>query len=59
LLDVYRQVFLLEGHEVAIGLSIGIDIFSDGDSFAESCERADAAMYRIKHQGKNGYSFSR
>ncbi|EGT3625209.1 sensor domain-containing diguanylate cyclase [Morganella morganii] len=57
LLDVYRQKFLLEGCEVEIGLSIGIDIFGDGDSFAESCDRADAAMYRVKHQGKHGYCF--
>ena len=57
LLDVYRQKFLLEGCEVEIGLSIGIDIFSDGDSFAKSCDRADAAMYRVKHQGKHGYCF--
>lgn len=57
LLDVYRQGFLLEGCDVEIGLSIGIDIFSYGDSFAKSCDRADAAMYRVKHQGKNGYRF--
>lgn len=24
---------------------------------AESCDRADAAMYRVKHQGKHGYCF--
>ncbi|MCT7947461.1 diguanylate cyclase domain-containing protein [Shewanella septentrionalis] len=57
LLDVYRQGFVLEGCDVEIGLSIGIDIFSSGDSFTESCDRADAAMYRVKHQGKNGYRF--
>lgn len=57
LLDVYRQSFLLEGCDVEIGLSIGIDIFSYGDSFAKSCDRADAAMYRVKHQGKNDYRF--
>lgn len=43
LLDVYRQRFLLDGLEVEIGLSIGIDIFGDGDSFTDSCERADMA----------------
>ena len=58
LLDVYRQGFVLEGCDVEIGLSIGIDIFSSGDSFTESCDRADAAMYRVKHQGKHGYCFS-
>ena len=57
LLDVYRDKFLLEGCEVEVGLSIGIDIFGYGDSFAESCDRADAAMYRVKHQGKHGYCF--
>lgn len=57
LLDVYRQSVLLEGYEVEIGLSIGIDIFSYGDRFTNSCDRADAAMYRVKHQGKNGYRF--
>ena len=57
LLDVYRQGFVLEGCDVEIGLSIGIDIFSSGDSFTESCDRADAAMYRVKHQGKHGYCF--
>jgi diguanylate cyclase (GGDEF)-like protein/PAS domain S-box-containing protein len=59
LLDVYRQRFLLDGLEVEIGLSIGIDIFGDGDSFTDSCERADMAMYDVKRQGKNGYCFYR
>ncbi|MCL1089251.1 sensor domain-containing diguanylate cyclase [Shewanella profunda] len=57
LLDVYRQNFLLDGLEVEIGLSIGIDIFDDGDSFTDSYERADAVMYQVKRQGKNGYCF--
>ncbi|QYJ79201.1 sensor domain-containing diguanylate cyclase [Shewanella acanthi] len=58
LLAEYEQPFSIEGNDVEIGLSIGVDIFNPGDSFSLSCERADAAMYQVKHQGKHSYRFA-
>lgn len=57
MLDIYEQTFRLDGHEVSLGLSIGIYRFSQDDAFTTSFERADAAMYRVKKQGKHAYQF--
>ncbi|WP_281212504.1 diguanylate cyclase domain-containing protein [Shewanella insulae] len=57
LLDVYRQAIILEGTEVKLGLSIGIYSFAPSDDFVTACEFADAAMYRVKAQGKHDYQF--
>jgi len=45
--------------KVAVGSSIGIALFPDHAHDDESLlSLADMAMYKVKHQGKNGYSFS-
>ncbi|MEF1311883.1 sensor domain-containing diguanylate cyclase [Vibrio mytili] len=41
-----------------IGLSIGVCIFNSGaNNFADIYQKADAAMYEIKKNGKNGAAF--
>lgn len=57
LLDVYHAGCQLDGHQVEIGLSIGIYVIQQRDSFTDCCERADAAMYHVKSHGKHGYRF--
>ncbi|QDF76518.1 MULTISPECIES: sensor domain-containing diguanylate cyclase [Shewanella] len=59
LLDVYRQPIILENTEIKLGLSIGIYCFAPSDDFASACELADAAMYKVKAQGKHDYQFWR
>jgi diguanylate cyclase (GGDEF)-like protein/PAS domain S-box-containing protein len=56
---VARPVALTGGHEVYVTASIGISVFpDDGCSDATAMLRdADAALYRAKEQGRNGFCF--
>ena len=50
--------FLLDGNEVHMSASIGIAVYpADGESIADLLRHADVAMYQVKSEGKNGYSF--
>ena len=54
LLDAISSPFHVEGHDLAIGASIGICIFPDSASDGEEMMRkADSAMYAAKREGKN------
>lgn len=58
LLAALGQPFVLLGHEVFIGGSIGISLYpSDGEDCATLVKNADIAMYRAKQQGRNNYQF--
>jgi diguanylate cyclase (GGDEF)-like protein/PAS domain S-box-containing protein len=53
-----RLPFQLAGQSVHISASIGIAIYpDDGESIDELIRNSDIAMYHMKAQGKNGYSF--
>jgi diguanylate cyclase (GGDEF)-like protein/PAS domain S-box-containing protein len=57
-LDCLRTPFLLDGTEVYISASIGIAVYpGDGETIEELLRHADIAMYHVKGQGKNWYSF--
>jgi diguanylate cyclase (GGDEF)-like protein/PAS domain S-box-containing protein len=57
-LECLQQAFFLDGHEVYISASIGIAIYpTDGESMDDLLRHADIAMYQVKADGKNGYSF--
>ena len=46
----------IQGHEVAVGVSVGIAMFpEDGATAAELIKSADAAMYAAKRAGQNRY----
>lgn len=45
--------FHFRGEDVSITISCGIAEFRDGDSIESVFERADAALYRAKDQGRN------
>jgi len=50
--------FLLDGHELYIGASIGISLFpDDGDSVEQILRNADSALFKAKSSGREGYAF--
>jgi diguanylate cyclase (GGDEF)-like protein/PAS domain S-box-containing protein len=50
--------YAIQEYEVIITLSIGISLYpDDGDTADALLQRADAAMYRVKQEGKNNYAF--
>ena len=51
-------VFDLKGHQVNIGISIGITVYPHDDhGIDELLKHADSAMYRAKHKGGSGFAF--
>lgn len=59
ILEVLEQPFSLgEGINAAISASIGIALYpTDGRDDATLIQNADAAMYRVKETGRNGFEF--
>ncbi|ABK44728.1 diguanylate cyclase/phosphodiesterase with PAS/PAC sensor(s) [Magnetococcus marinus MC-1] len=52
------EVFVLQGHEVFIGGSIGIAMHpDDGEDYETLTKHADTAMYRAKEEGRGTYKF--
>lgn len=48
----------LNGHETFISASVGIALYpKDGNTLEELLKNADAAMYEVKGQGRNGVQF--
>jgi diguanylate cyclase (GGDEF)-like protein len=59
MLAVLSEPFPIKGHVCSIGASIGISIYpQDGDDVETLVNKADAAMFRVKESGKNGYAYS-
>ncbi len=55
-LEAVRQPFHVEGHEFYISTSIGISLFPDDGSDAETLiKNADTAMYQAKELGRDNY----
>jgi diguanylate cyclase (GGDEF)-like protein len=56
--DALAQPFSLGWYTVNISASIGISLYPyDGDDVESLLRNADAAMYSVKHTGRNGYRF--
>jgi diguanylate cyclase (GGDEF)-like protein len=54
LLKFLTRQFVIEGHEIVIGASIGISLFPDhGADAITLLQQADSAMYAAKRNGKN------
>ncbi|MEF7614577.1 EAL domain-containing protein [Aquincola sp. MAHUQ-54] len=52
------QACLIDQHELMVTPSIGIAMYPvDGRDFGALSKCADVAMYRAKHDGRNGYRF--
>ncbi len=58
ILDRLNEPFVIDGHELFVGASIGISMYPEGGDTGESLvQNADIAMYHVKSRGKNGYQF--
>jgi diguanylate cyclase (GGDEF)-like protein len=58
ILDVFRQPFLVAGHELFVTASMGLTLYPFDDRGAQDLLRnADVAMYRAKESGKNNFQF--
>ena len=58
ILDKLAAPFVIDGHELFVGASIGIAMYPEaGDSVEAPIQSADIAMYHVKGRGKNGYQF--
>ncbi|OOG25419.1 PAS domain S-box protein [Thioalkalivibrio denitrificans] len=56
LVDAMRKPFYLDGMELHLGCSIGITMYpEDGRDAVTLLKNADAAMYRVKDSGRDGY----
>jgi diguanylate cyclase (GGDEF)-like protein/PAS domain S-box-containing protein len=56
IIETVRQPFQLDEHCVQVGCSIGIALYpEDSDDHGSLLRDADAAMYRAKTAGRNGY----
>ncbi len=54
LLQVLAHPFVIEGHQLTIGASIGISMFpDDAEQAPDLMQQADSAMYAAKRNGKN------
>jgi diguanylate cyclase (GGDEF)-like protein/PAS domain S-box-containing protein len=57
-LDALAEPFWLENRELFVSASIGVSLFPQDGSDAETLvKNADAAMYLAKEQGRNNYQF--
>lgn len=55
--EIFRP-FLLGGHDVKVGVSVGIALFPEDGEYPDALSKAaDAAMYRVKQSGRNNYVF--
>ncbi len=58
LIEAMDAPFEVEGHSFQLGLSVGISLFPlDGEGVDDLLRNADAAMYRAKAAGGDGYHF--
>lgn len=58
LIDSIAQPFEIEGQMLFVTLSIGISVYPDNGMDSQTLnQRADTAMYRAKHNGRNQYQF--
>jgi len=57
MLDAFKDAFRIDGHELLINASIGISLFpSDALSAEQLLRNADAALFKAKNSGRNGYA---
>ncbi|HUP94647.1 MAG TPA: diguanylate cyclase [Burkholderiales bacterium] len=59
LLNELNRPFRVESHDISVSGSIGVSIYpEDGHDIGALVSKADAAMYQVKREGRNGVTFS-
>lgn len=57
-IEALRLPFMVDGHEVFVGASIGITFYRPGQDDRDALlEKADVAMYHAKERGRNNFQF--
>lgn len=58
LLESFAEPFPVRGHDLSLGLSIGISLYpSDGEDVTSLVKNADIALYRAKEHGRGNFQF--
>jgi diguanylate cyclase (GGDEF)-like protein/PAS domain S-box-containing protein len=58
IISAFQELFLINAHKLHVTLSVGISLYPpDGKDVDTLMKNADAAMYKAKERGKNGYQF--
>ncbi|WP_290589004.1 EAL domain-containing protein [Arenimonas sp. SCN 70-307] len=58
LIEAVSEPYFVDGHELRVGVSIGISLFpEDGDEATLLMKRADAALYHAKEHGRGRYEY--
>ncbi|MFA9217448.1 MAG: putative bifunctional diguanylate cyclase/phosphodiesterase [Sphingomonadaceae bacterium] len=58
ILDIVSEPFAIEEHELSVSASVGVAVYPrDGGDLETLVRCADAAMYRAKQNGRDGYCF--
>lgn len=58
IMAAFSEPFVIDGHELVIGASMGISVSpDDGEDLETLIRNADQAMYGAKAKGKNTYQF--
>jgi diguanylate cyclase (GGDEF)-like protein len=58
LIDVVGRMYLIQGHSVQVGASVGIALaFTDAKTPEELIKNADLAMFKAKSQGRGAFRF--
>ena len=58
LITAIAKPYLIEGHELAVTLSMGISLYpNDGKTPEDLIKKADTAMYKAKEAGRNNYQY--
>ena len=58
IIQALKEKFIIQGHDVFIGGSVGISIYpSDGQDMEVLTKHADIAMYRAKEDGRGVFKF--
>lgn len=58
IIKALSRPYMIEGHSLNVTASIGVSVYpEDGEDAACLIKKADAAMYEVKRNGRNGYRF--
>ena len=58
IISAFQELFLIDNHKLHVTVSVGISLYPpDGKDVDTLLKNADAAMYKAKERGKNGYQF--